>query len=204
MTIYIASSWKNQHGVEMLTALLREKGHEVISWIENNYGEGFAASGLADFEEWIKTDGAERAFQFDIKGAQTADLVIYYGPAGKDAAAEVGMAYSRGIPIIGLSAKGEDFGLMRKMMIGWCNRYDQIFKSIENVQGPLKFPSQIKEELIGYEFSDENGKEITVEDVAFQWCIVKDMFNPKPYLYPRGLVEAIKRESDVVAKAEED
>jgi len=39
MKIYIASSWKNQHGVEMLTALLREKGHVVVSWVENNYGE---------------------------------------------------------------------------------------------------------------------------------------------------------------------
>ena len=29
MTIYIASSWRNQHAVEMLTALLRERGHTV-------------------------------------------------------------------------------------------------------------------------------------------------------------------------------
>lgn len=39
MNIYIASSWKNQHAVEMMTALLREKGHTVLSFIENNYGE---------------------------------------------------------------------------------------------------------------------------------------------------------------------
>ena len=30
MKIYIASSWKNVHAVEMLTALLRDKDHEVL------------------------------------------------------------------------------------------------------------------------------------------------------------------------------
>lgn len=34
MKIYIASSWKNQHAVEMLTDRLREIGHEVISFVE--------------------------------------------------------------------------------------------------------------------------------------------------------------------------
>lgn len=28
--IYIASSWKNQHAVQMLTSMLRRKGHEVL------------------------------------------------------------------------------------------------------------------------------------------------------------------------------
>lgn len=38
MKIYIASSWKNQHGVEMLTKLLREKNHTVVSLNEiENY-----------------------------------------------------------------------------------------------------------------------------------------------------------------------
>ena len=31
MKIYIASSWKNQHAVQMMTALLRERGHEVVA-----------------------------------------------------------------------------------------------------------------------------------------------------------------------------
>ena len=32
--IYIASSWKNQHAVEMLTDLLRKAGHEVVSFVD--------------------------------------------------------------------------------------------------------------------------------------------------------------------------
>jgi hypothetical protein len=135
MKIYIASSWKNQHGVEMLTALLREKGHKVVSWIENSYGE----KKDFDFEEWIKTDIAYQSFLFDTKGATESDLVIYYGPAGKDACCEIGAAWAKRVPIIGLNAKGEDLGLMRKMMLCWCDLYTEVLDVIEQMQ-KLKEP----------------------------------------------------------------
>jgi len=44
------------------------------------------------------------------------------------------MAWSRGIPILGLYAKGEDFGLMRKMMDEWFERYTDILKAIEKIE----------------------------------------------------------------------
>lgn len=39
MRIYIASSWKNQHTVEMLTERLREMGCEVVSWVKKTTTE---------------------------------------------------------------------------------------------------------------------------------------------------------------------
>jgi len=116
MKIYIASSWRNQHGVEMLTTILRESGHEVFSWIENCDKESHKKF---NFEEWINTYEADECFLFDINGATTSDLVIYYGTSGKDACVEIGAAYASGIPIIGLVSKGEDLGLMRKCMNMW-------------------------------------------------------------------------------------
>ena len=136
MKIYIASSWKNQHAVEMLTALLRKNGHTVISWIENNYGENPDAAkntGKFNFEEWVLTENAQRCFDFDTTGASTCDLLIYVGPAGKDAAAECGIAWAKGIPVIGLYAKGEDFGLMRKMFSEWFTRYTDLVKHVESL-----------------------------------------------------------------------
>ena len=133
MKIYIASSWKNQHAVEMLTSLLREIGHEVISWIEKNYGENHLPGGT-DFEEWVKTDADHRAFQFDILSATTSDLLIYISPAGTDAWAEVGAAYGSEVPMIGLWAKGEPSGLMRKMMSTWVERYDELFSVISKLE----------------------------------------------------------------------
>lgn len=136
MKIYIASSWKNQHGVEMLTALLRAKGHTVISWIENNYGEDHNhVTRKFDFETWVKSPESDQSFKFDTDGATKNDLVIYYAPSGKDACAEVGAAWAAGVPIIGLYAKGEDLGLMRKMVIAWFNRYTDLLDVVHEFEG---------------------------------------------------------------------
>jgi len=132
LKIYIASSWKNQHGVEMLTELLRQMGHEVISWVENNYGETHNhVTKRFQFEEWVNSDDADQSFEFDTRGATESDLVIYYGPAGKDACAEMGAAWAKNIPIIGLHAKGEDLGLMRKMVHTWVSRYTDLLKMVQ-------------------------------------------------------------------------
>jgi nucleoside 2-deoxyribosyltransferase len=131
MKIYIASSWKNHHAVEMMTALLREKGHTVLSFIENNYEEGYTNDGKFSFEDWMKTSAATKSFHYDTTGASTSDIVIYISPSGQDAAAECGIAWAKGIPIIGLYAKGEGFGLMRKMMQDWCFRYTEVLDMVD-------------------------------------------------------------------------
>ena len=138
MKIYIASSWKNEHGVQMLTSILREKGHEVISWIENNYGEFHNnVTKQLPFEVWVNSKESNQSFEFDTNGATTSDLVIYFAPSGKDACAEVGMAWASGIPIFGLYAKGEDLGLMRKMMKQWYPNIIELLEAISNIPTSL-------------------------------------------------------------------
>ncbi len=134
MKIYIASSWKNQHAVEMLTELLRHRGHEVVSWVENNFGENHNhVTKRFDFETWVKSPESDQSFHFDTQGAMTCDVFIYVGPAGKDAAAECGMAFAFGRPMIALWAKGEDFGLMRKMF-GWTvGRYFEVLEIVDGL-----------------------------------------------------------------------
>ncbi len=132
MKIYIASSWKNQHGVELLTALLREKGHEVISWVENNYGESHNhVTKALPFEEWVRTPEADQAFGFDTDGATQSDILIYYAPAGMDACAELGAAWAKGLAIFGLHAKGNDLGLMRKMVDVWYDRVPDLLHAVQ-------------------------------------------------------------------------
>jgi nucleoside 2-deoxyribosyltransferase len=132
MKIYIASSWKNQHTVEMLTALLRERGHEVLSFVENNYGEGRAAKKPMDFEKWVQTDKAWNSFTYDTNGATQSDIVIYISPSGLDAWAEVGAAWGCGKPVIlGLYAKGESVGLMRKMVAAWFDNYKDLLNAVD-------------------------------------------------------------------------
>jgi nucleoside 2-deoxyribosyltransferase len=145
MKIYIASSWKNQHGVEMLTALLRAKGHKVISWIENNNEESINMP----TKDWLRTEMADKSFQFDITGATTCDLFILYTYAGNDAHAEMGAAWAKGIPIIGLWQKGYDEGLMSRMVKEWCDNYrdlldliDQKAVLFERINQPSEFLNQ--------------------------------------------------------------
>jgi len=139
MNIYIASSWKNQHGVEMLTAGLRRRGYTVTSWIENNFGEKYTQQvEQMGFENWVQTEAAQKAFEFDTEGAQNCDLFIYYGPAGKDACAEMGIAWASNIPIFGLYAKGEDIGLMRLMARAWYMNVADLLSAIHTHEKQLQ------------------------------------------------------------------
>lgn len=132
MKIYIASSWRNQHAVEMLTALLRAQSHTVISFVEKavtDEGRGLKF----DVVSWIwSKDGAEK-FKYDTDGATTSDLVIYIGPSGTDAWAEVGAAWSRHIPVLGLWAKAEGAGLMRRM-VEWRASFGELLEAVAMYQ----------------------------------------------------------------------
>ena len=130
MTIYIASSWKNQHAVEMMTDLLEERGHEVQCFVRHSAQEREFAD---TFEEWVKTERALTCFVYDTDGATKADVVVYIGPSGTDAWAEVGAAWALNVPVIGLWAKGEQAGLMRHMVQGWFSDYKQALDAVENV-----------------------------------------------------------------------
>ena len=130
MKIYIASSWSNQHAVEMLTAILRTNGHKVVSFVE----KAVSAEGRDlkfDIEEWIASDEGGEKFDFDLDGATKSDLVVYIGPSGTDAWAEVGAAYASGVPILGLWAKGEKAGLMRRL-VKWYQSFDELVMAINH------------------------------------------------------------------------
>jgi len=131
MKIYMSASWKHEHAVVMLTKLLRDEGHVVLSYIENDNGElhGEKASG----EEWFNSPEAQQSFEFDTQGATKSDLVIYLGASGHDAWAEVGAAWGAGVPIIALYSKGEQIGLMRKMAT-WCVSIDELLGVVDRMK----------------------------------------------------------------------
>ncbi|TGK36233.1 hypothetical protein [Leptospira andrefontaineae] len=118
---YIAASWKHKHAVELLTGELRDRGLEVNSFIEKeaNFYVNDPLAIEMSFDKWVMSADGKECFEYDVNSAMSADLVIYLGPSGKDAWAEVGAAYARGVPIYALFAKGEDIGLMRRMVSHW-------------------------------------------------------------------------------------
>lgn len=70
MKIYIASSWRNQHAVEMLTEILRSKDHIVASFIEQNYESGFGAEKGTSIDAWINSESGQKAFEYDTDAAR--------------------------------------------------------------------------------------------------------------------------------------
>ena len=131
MKIYIVSSWKNQHAVEMITEHLRSSSHNVVSFIEKAVCDEGWLEIKFDVDAWIASDDGKRKFQYDLEGATKSNLVIYIGPSGTDAWAEVGAAWASGRPIFGLWSKGEPVGLMRRMVY-WYHDYRDLLKAIED------------------------------------------------------------------------
>lgn len=129
MKIYIAASWKHQHAVEMLTERLEEEGHTILSWLrEGRPEEAFLSR--RELEHFIYSPEGRRVFEFCADAATGCDLVVYLGPSGCDAWAEVGAAFGRGVPVLGLLAKSEDVGLMRLMIRSWHSSVADLLKSI--------------------------------------------------------------------------
>lgn len=122
----------------MLTTLLRKQDFIVNSFVENEYQESYDPAKPFNFEEWVRTDNAKKCFKYDTYHAASSDIVVYIGPSGKDAAAELGIAWASKRPIFDLHAKGEDFGLMRKLFTGWFTNYETLISSMVNWRNCLK------------------------------------------------------------------
>ncbi len=129
MRIYIAASWKHQHAVEMLTERLEGMGYEVLSWLREGRPEEAFLSRL-ELTSFINSDEGRRIFRFCVDSATRADMVIYLGPSGCDAWAEVGAASGSGVPVLGLLAKAEDVGLMRHMVRDWFSSVSGLLDAV--------------------------------------------------------------------------
>jgi len=113
----------------------------VLSFVENNHGEGHGFEKPVPFEEWVRTGDAMKSFIFDTDAATQSDLVIYIGPSGTDAWAEVGAAWASRVVIFGLWAKGEPAGLMRKMVSCWFFDHRELLGQVEDLRQRLESKS---------------------------------------------------------------
>ena len=133
LKIYIAASWKHQHAVEMLTEMLEADGHEILSWLrEGRPEEAFLSN--KDLDNFIRSDVGKKVFDFCVTSVRDADLIIYIGPSGCDAWAEIGAAYGMGKTIFGLRAKSENVGMMRHMIREWFSSVSELLQSVREYE----------------------------------------------------------------------
>ena len=131
MNIYIASSWRNQHGVELLTDKLEQLGMTVHSFIRQaSETEGQVNFGKDESTDWLNSQEAREKFIWDYEHASNADLIVYLGPSGIDAWSEVAVGWNNGVPILALWAKGEQVGIARHMVTTWFHDVKDLIQDI--------------------------------------------------------------------------
>ena len=111
----MASSWKNQQSVLLLTQFLRDKGHEVDCFCDTSLGrfvfhwsEFFGPVTEEEAEkrkyEWnaqtfLLQEKTQRAFAEDKKWLDWSEGVVLVLPAGRSAHLEAGYAVGQGKPV---------------------------------------------------------------------------------------------------------
>ena len=131
LEIYIASSFRNLHAVQMLAVSLREAGHTILDWtrlappIRNNMP-------MPERKALLDSDERGEIFDFCRAACGSADLVIYIDPAGQDAACEVGMAAASGILVFGLSSPLDAPGLILSRAVSqWFTSVGALLAAVE-------------------------------------------------------------------------
>ncbi len=111
VTVYIASSFKHKHGVRLLGMRLRDMGFTILDWTE----KATPPAGLTSAERriWMDTDmEGGQVFSFCYEACTQAQVLLYFGESGQDAAVEVGLAAGAGVPVLGIRGPLESPGLM--------------------------------------------------------------------------------------------
>ena len=113
MKVYIASSWKNALLVRALAVDLRERGHEVYDFTnEENFIDGidgFAFSAVEalgkpreeiDWLEFSQIPEAQLSCDTDKAGLDWSEALVLLLPCGRSAHLEAGIAFGQGKPVI--------------------------------------------------------------------------------------------------------
>lgn len=133
LTIYIASSFRNLHAVQLLRDVLKERGHTVLDFTElaPPLPKGMTTE---ERRAALDADAYGTIFEFCTRACSQADLVIYLGASGQDSACEVGIAWTAGVPIYGLAGLLENPGtIMMQAVTYWFRDTESLLKGVEKL-----------------------------------------------------------------------
>jgi hypothetical protein len=140
MKVYIASSFRNLNAVMLLRDCFRGQGHTVLDWTDKTPPLP-AAMPLAERREALDADERGAIFDFCTHACGSADLVVYLGPAGQDAAAEVGIAWAAGVPVFGFAGPLEKPGLiLNRCVAQWFTEFEPFWDAVQDVHFKLTNP----------------------------------------------------------------
>lgn len=146
MTVYIASSFRNLHGVHLLQRGMEDLGCRVLDW--TRYAPPLPEH-LTPEERRAALDADERGeiFEFCAQACGMADLVIYLGQAGQDAACEVGMAHVAGVPVYGLAGPLERPGtILARAVSRWFDDVHSLLLAVDLLVREQRDPATLDAE----------------------------------------------------------
>lgn len=137
MSIYLATSWKNEHYNRVLK-LLRDRGHTVYDFREKNFAFAQLHAGDSDIESLppreqqalLNHPNSQRAFKADMAGLSESDVLIMLYPCGNDAHVELGWACAQGLYTIIYVNDGYKVGLMDLMASAWVFDDQQLLQEL--------------------------------------------------------------------------
>lgn len=141
MSIYVASSWRNEQQPEVVKAL-REMGFDVYDFHHPDEGDdGFHWSDIdPEWKDWSPAafrDGldhivAEKGFGKDMTALANASAVVLLQPCGRSAHLELGWACGAGKPTCVLLSK-EEPELMYKMVNHMALDIDEVIEWLKGL-----------------------------------------------------------------------
>jgi len=138
MKYFVASKWRNKESVNDLVRRLRDKGHEVFSFIESevNFLEGKTPEeemqAFESIADWQNDARIKAVYQSDIDGLRDAEAFILLLPSGSSAHIEAGIAYgwNKKMICIGVIEKPETHYLIFESFYDTIDQFIDAVKAV--------------------------------------------------------------------------
>lgn len=128
--LYICTSTSNMAEYRKLQQALELAPYEVLDWTR------FLPEPGADFDQRKNEDPHGAAFAYCSQAIGGADLVVYIGPSGCDASAELGIAWTTGVQVWGVAGGEEQPGVMIKGCVTrWFPTLDALIDELTRWRG---------------------------------------------------------------------
>jgi hypothetical protein len=107
MKVFIASRWRNGEIVKALSSELRERNHEVYSFLDNGANLTTGNSVVDEMKEfgealsgWEHNPNIKKIFDSEMDSIKRSDVIVVLQPAGHSSLLEAGIGYGMGKEVI--------------------------------------------------------------------------------------------------------
>ena len=132
LRVYVASSWKNPHYQDVVSAL-RSHGHAVFDWRESGFHFPECTTRL-DYFYALHGSDASAQFHRDLRAIEEADAVVLLLPCGASAHAEAAWAAAKDKQVIVFLDEKPQPELLHRLFNGFVESIEQLLFVLSSAQ----------------------------------------------------------------------